>query len=89
MNKFIRYIGGFLICIFISLQNVLAQCAMCRATVENNISEGGNIGSGLNAGILYLAAMPYLIFIVIVYLWYKNSRKNLENKKQMAGYPRR
>lgn len=53
-----------------------AQCAMCRASVENNVSNGDTtIGAGLNTGILYLFSMPYLIAAVIGFLWYRNAKK--------------
>ncbi|UZD22357.1 hypothetical protein [Algoriphagus halophytocola] len=53
-----------------------AQCAMCRASVENNVANGDtSIGAGLNLGILYLFVMPYLIAMVIGYFWYKNAKK--------------
>lgn len=53
-----------------------AQCAMCRATIETNVSNGDtSIGAGLNLGILYLLIMPYVIAGVIGYFWYKNSKK--------------
>ena len=58
----------------------LAQCAMCRSTLENNLSNGDpGIAAGINTGILYLLALPYLIAVVIGYLWYKSTR-NGENK---------
>jgi preprotein translocase subunit SecY len=53
-----------------------AQCAMCRASVENNVSNGDtSIGAGLNNGILYLVVMPYLMAGIIGYLWYRASKK--------------
>jgi preprotein translocase subunit SecY len=53
-----------------------AQCAMCRASVENNVSNGdASIGAGLNNGILYLVVMPYLMAGIIGYLWYRASKK--------------
>ena len=53
-----------------------AQCAMCRAAVENNISSGENsIGAGLNTGIIYLMLMPYILFSVVAYAWYRYSKK--------------
>ena len=53
-----------------------AQCAMCRASVENNVSNGDtSIGAGLNTGILYLFAMPYTIALVIGILWYRAAKK--------------
>jgi hypothetical protein len=55
---------------------VSAQCAMCKATMESNAkSDKSKIGAGLNTGILYLMTIPYIIFCVIGYMWYKNSRK--------------
>jgi hypothetical protein len=53
-----------------------AQCAMCRASVENNVSNGDTgIGAGLNSGILYLFVMPYLLAAIIGYLWYRSAKK--------------
>jgi hypothetical protein len=64
-----------------SVADGLAQCAMCRATIENNYSNGNpGIAAGINTGILYLLAMPYLAVIILGYLWFKstkNGRKNL------------
>ena len=66
--------------IFINLADIAAQCAMCRATVENNVNNGEiGIASSLNFGILYLFAAPYLVAMVIGILWYGNSKK--QNKK--------
>ncbi|GAB3653913.1 hypothetical protein GCM10028791_24280 [Echinicola sediminis] len=53
-----------------------AQCAMCRASVENNVSNGETtVGASLNMGILYLFVAPYLLAAIIGFLWYRNSRK--------------
>lgn len=55
--------------------DVYGQCAMCRSTLENNYSNGNpGIAAGINTGILYLLAMPYLAVIVIGYFWYKSSK---------------
>lgn len=51
-------------------QNVDAQCAMCKAVVEANLESGGSIGAGLNDGILYLMAMPYISILVVGLIWY-------------------
>lgn len=57
--------------------DLMAQCAMCRATLENNVSNGQvGIAAGINFGILYLFIMPYLIVVVLGLLWYKKSRSN-------------
>ena len=56
---------------------VLAQCAMCRATLENNLSNGNiGIAAGINFGILYLLLAPYLFVMLIAYLWYRTSKNN-------------
>lgn len=58
------------------LANVsFAQCAMCQATIESNLQAGGQTGSGLNGGIMYLLAAPYLMVLGIAILWYKKYRK--------------
>lgn len=66
-----------------SVQGVLAQCAMCRATIENNVSNGEiGIGAGLNFGILYLFVMPYLLIGLVGFLWYRNSKANARKVKR-------
>lgn len=56
--------------------SALGQCAMCRSTLENNISNGNvGIAAGINTGILYLLSLPYLAVILLAYFWYKHSRK--------------
>lgn len=58
-----------------------AQCAMCRATLENNVSNGDvGIAAGINLGILYLFVAPYLAVAVLGYLWYKTSKANERNQ---------
>lgn len=56
---------------------IWAQCAMCRATVETSASNGGDLVAGLNAGIIYLATIPYLMLGGLAYFWYRSSRKRL------------
>lgn len=48
---------------------------MCRMTAESNLKEGGKVGKGLNAGILFMLSMPYLLVGTIGYLWYRNRKK--------------
>ena len=57
-------------CFVLISQNANAQCAMCKAVVEANLESGGSIGAGLNDGILYLMAMPYIFIIVVGLIWY-------------------
>jgi uncharacterized membrane protein len=55
-----------------------AQCAMCRATLETNVSNGSEtiLASNLNFGILYLFAAPYIIIATVGVFWFRNSRKS-------------
>ena len=68
----------FLLLLIIFLGNeVMAQCAMCRGSLESSVSDGStSIAAGINKGILYLLAMPYIIIGTLAYLWYKNSKEN-------------
>ena len=52
-----------------------AQCAMCRMSAETNLENGGTAGRGLNAGILYMLAAPYLLVGFFGYVWLRNRRK--------------
>jgi len=52
-----------------------AQCAMCKSVVESNIDGGSAIGSGLNDGILYLMAMPYLALGIIAFAWSRYNKR--------------
>ena len=55
-----------------------AQCPMCRIGAESNLKNGGTAGRGLNKGILYLFAAPYLLIGGLAYVWYKNRRLESE-----------
>ncbi len=78
--------------VFLTLSSIVvatAQCAMCRSTLENNVSNGNaGIAAGINTGILYLLSMPYLAVIVLGYLWYRNSRLNTAHEFNDSTAPR-
>jgi hypothetical protein len=48
---------------------------MCTANAENSVQNGNTEGKGLNDGILYLLAAPYIAVAAIGYLWYRKYRK--------------
>ena len=53
-----------------------AQCAMCRATLENNLTNGDlTIGTTLNTGIMYLFFAPYVALGSIAFFWYLHSKR--------------
>jgi hypothetical protein len=51
--------------------------------VESNLQEGGSIGLGINRGILYLLAMPYLAVMGVWVLWYIKVKKR--KKEELHG----
>ena len=46
-----------------------AQCAMCRAVLESEESQG--VAEGINDGIVYLMAIPYILVGGISYFIYR------------------
>ena len=62
-----------LIIFIISLQlTSWAQCAICTKTASQL---GEEAGRGFNAGILYLAAMPFGIMGYVAYRWWKSEKE--------------
>src|SRR5690606_40078341 len=57
-----------------------AQSAMCSLNAENATINGNTQGNGLNDGILFLLAIPYLIAVGIGILWYTKYRKKNSSK---------
>jgi hypothetical protein len=71
--------------IFLMHNASLAQCAMCRTQVVNNVSAGDtSLAAGLNFGILYLFFTPYVLIGVVIFLWFKYSRRNVK-KRSLAS----
>jgi hypothetical protein len=49
-----------------------AQCAMCRAVVESEAD--GKTAEGINNGIVYLMAVPYILVAGLFYFIYRKMR---------------
>jgi len=72
----ILFMAGMLTC---SVLPASAQCAMCTTSVESNAQNGNTTTKGLNNGIVYLLAAPYLAVAIVGYVWYKKyRRKNID-----------
>jgi H+/Cl- antiporter ClcA len=70
-----KILVSLLFLVGIGVNGVMAQCAMCRTTLENNFSNGdAGIAAGINFGILYLLVLPYLAVVVVGLLWYKSTK---------------
>jgi len=50
------------------------QCSMCRAVSESNLKSGGAAAIGLNNGIMYLMAFPYIMIAGVAFLWYRHRK---------------
>ena len=70
-----------------SLAETWAQCAMCRTTLENNVSNGEvGIAAGINFGIMYLFFAPYVLIGTVAFFWYRKSKdhaRELEIKSRI------
>ena len=52
---------------------------MCRMAAESNLENGGTEGKGLNKGILYMLAMPYLLVSTVGFIWWRNNKEIEQN----------
>lgn len=52
-----------------------AQCAMCKAVVENGDS---GLAKGLNNGIVTLMVIPYILVAIVAFFFWKNYKKTKE-----------
>ncbi len=59
----------FLVSLFFFIEKTNAQCAMCRAVLET--AEGQSTAEGVNDGIVYLMAIPYLLIAGLGYFIYR------------------
>lgn len=66
--KSLLFSGFFLI----SFSELSAQCAMCRAVLESGTDTSA--AEGINNGIVYLMAIPYILVGVVFYAVYKKLR---------------
>lgn len=79
MFKKILFILFILVTTSAITPEVKAQCSMCTISAEQGTKNGNTQGKGLNSGILYLLAIPYLLIIGIGVLWYRNYRKKISS----------
>ncbi len=56
-----------------------AQCAMCRAQLENMGNQ--SLAEGINEGIVYLMAIPYILLAAVAYILYRGYKKKYAENK--------
>lgn len=63
----------FIVLLFITVVPADAQCAMCRAVLQSETDS--SMAEGVNNGIIYLMAIPYLLVGGLVWYIYKTRNK--------------
>ena len=66
-----------------------AQCAMCRNTNKKQCKRRRkrNVAEGLNNGIMFLFFTPYLVVLLLIFLWFKYSKttKRVSISERLQG----
>ncbi len=65
---------AFAFCLLSFVTN--AQCAMCRASLQNEANKAA--AEGVNDGIVYLMAIPYILVAGVFYAVYRLKQKKKE-----------
>lgn len=74
--KNLRFCLLFVLILFVGVDLLDAQCAMCKATLESNLQSGEEAkGQGINQGIMYIMFVPYILIGVVGYFMYKHYKK--------------
>ncbi len=60
--------------LILATADVEAQCVMCKAIAEDSAADG-SLGRGLNSGILYLMAIPYVIMAFFAWFVFRKRKE--------------
>ncbi|HTE09043.1 MAG TPA: hypothetical protein VK628_09750 [Flavitalea sp.] len=72
MRNYIQIVSLLLVSFLIQISG-FAQCSICTKTASQL---GEDAARGLNGGILYLVAAPFLIVGYIGYKWWQSNRQD-------------
>lgn len=78
MNTKSKYIVFLLLFLWV-VTPVEAQCAMCRAVLESEADPSQ--AKGVNNGIVYLMAIPYILIAALGFYIFKSYNKKTSKKK--------
>ena len=59
-----------LMVLLVLADSAMGQCVMCKAVAEDSAAQGA-VGRGINQGILYIMAIPYVLLGIMGYFVYK------------------
>ena len=71
MHRKMKKIVALLFLLLLPL-GTYAQCAMCRAVLESG--DNNAVAEGINNGIVYLMAIPYILVAGVFYFVYRKMR---------------
>jgi hypothetical protein len=71
-NGYIKYFSLLLLAALLLPLTSEAQCAMCRAVLESE--ENVSVAEGINNGIVYLMAIPYILIGALFFFIYRKIR---------------
>ncbi len=60
--------------LWLTAYSLTAQCAMCRAQLEG--MDDQSLAEGINDGIVYLMAVPYILVALVSYIIYRGYKKD-------------
>jgi hypothetical protein len=87
--KNLRVIAIVVVALLIISSDAAAQCGMCKAIADGGANSEGAIGLGLNKGIIFLMAIPYLLFFFVlrkrVVRFYREFRGIYEDKDMKSA----
>jgi hypothetical protein len=73
MNRNLKKRLALLLLLLLLVPNTSeAQCAMCRAVLESE--ENSTVAEGINNGIVYLMAIPYILIGALFFIIYRKMR---------------
>ncbi|AUC85876.1 hypothetical protein CW731_11505 [Polaribacter sp. ALD11] len=67
-----KTIASFLLVLVFTSKTTIAQCAMCKAVLENG---DVSMAEGVNNGITYLMIFPYLLVGILFLAIYRHNKK--------------
>ncbi len=65
--------SSLILLVFLMPSDLYGQCAMCRAVLESEANQSA--AEGINDGIVYLMAIPYLLIGGIGFAIYRKMKK--------------
>lgn len=76
MKKVMRHIISLVLLLSLSLNQTIAQCAMCKASAETSVEAGASEAAGINNGVLYVLVILFFMLLGFVFL-FKNAKQLL------------